>query len=40
MAYLSAWFLMRYYKQQEVNALLPFAAYCVVLGALTLIFGS
>jgi undecaprenyl-diphosphatase len=40
MAYLSTWFLMRYYKQQEVNALLPFAAYCVILGAVTLIFGS
>jgi len=40
MAYLSTWFLMRYYKQQEVNALLPFAAYCVILGALTLIFGT
>jgi undecaprenyl-diphosphatase len=40
MAYLSTWVLMRYYKQQEVNALLPFAAYCVILGAVTLIFGS
>ncbi|MBV9327566.1 MAG: undecaprenyl-diphosphate phosphatase [Chloroflexi bacterium] len=40
MAYLSTWFLMRYYKRQEVNALLPFAAYCILLGAATLIFGS
>ena len=31
---------MRYYKQQEVNALLPFAVYCIILGAVTLIFGS
>ena len=40
MAYLSTWFLMRYYKRQEVNALLPFAAYCILLGAATLLFGS
>jgi undecaprenyl-diphosphatase len=40
MAYASTWVLMRYYKQQEVNALLPFAAYCILLGAATLIFGS
>jgi undecaprenyl-diphosphatase len=40
MAYLSTWFLMRYYKQQEVNALIPFAVYCVLLGAATLIFGT
>jgi undecaprenyl-diphosphatase len=40
MAYVSTWVLMRYYKQQEVNALLPFAAYCVLLGAATLIFGK
>jgi undecaprenyl-diphosphatase len=39
-AYLSTAFLMRYYKRQEINALLPFAAYCVLLGAATLIFGS
>ena len=39
LAYLSTVFLMRYFKQQEVNALLPFAAYCVVLGAVALIFG-
>jgi undecaprenyl-diphosphatase len=40
MAYLSTAFLMRYFKQQEVNALLPFAAYCVVLGAAALLFGQ
>ena len=28
------------HKQQEVNALIPFSAYCVLLGAATLIFGS
>src|SRR5438270_4525709 len=39
LAYLSTAFLMRYFKQQEVNALLPFSAYCVVLGAATLLFG-
>jgi hypothetical protein len=31
--------LMRYFKQQEVNALLPFSAYCALLGAATLLFG-
>jgi undecaprenyl-diphosphatase len=40
LAYLSTAFLMRYFKQQEVNALLPFAVYCVLLGAATLIFGQ
>jgi hypothetical protein len=30
---------MRYFKQQEVNALLPFAAYCVILGAVALLLG-
>jgi undecaprenyl-diphosphatase len=39
LAYLSTFVLMRYYKQQEVNALIPFAIYCVCLGAATLIFG-
>jgi undecaprenyl-diphosphatase len=39
LAYLSTMVLMRYFKQQEVNALLPFSAYCVILGALALIFG-
>jgi undecaprenyl-diphosphatase len=40
LAYLSTVFLMRYFKQQEVNALLPFAVYCVLLGAVALIFGQ
>src|ERR1700737_498062 len=40
LAYLSTAFLMRYFKQQEVNALLPFAVYCVLLGAAALIFGQ
>ena len=39
LAYLSTAVLMRYFKQQEVNALLPFAAYCVLLGLVALIFG-
>jgi undecaprenyl-diphosphatase len=39
LAYLSTAVLMRYFKQQEANALLPFAGYCVVLGALALIVG-
>jgi undecaprenyl-diphosphatase len=40
LAYLSTWLLMRYFKQQEVNALLPFAVYCALLGAATLLFGK
>jgi undecaprenyl-diphosphatase len=39
LAYLSSALLMRYFKQQEVNALLPFAGYCALLGLVTLIFG-
>jgi undecaprenyl-diphosphatase len=39
LAYLSAAILMRYFKHQEVNALLPFSAYCVVLGILALVLG-
>jgi undecaprenyl-diphosphatase len=39
LAYLSVVLLMRYFKQQEVNALLPFAVYCVLIGALTLLIG-
>ena len=39
LAYLSTLVLMRYFKRQEVNALLPFAAYCVLLGAVALVFG-
>ncbi len=39
LAYLSTALLMRYFKQQEVNALLPFAGYCVLLGIVALVFG-
>jgi undecaprenyl-diphosphatase len=39
-SYASAAFLMRYFKRQEINALMPFAVYCVLLGAATLLFGQ
>ena len=39
LAYLSTLVLMRYFKRQEVNALLPFAGYCVLLGLVALVFG-
>jgi undecaprenyl-diphosphatase len=39
LAYASTALLMRYFKQQEVNALLPFAAYCVIIGVAALVFG-
>jgi undecaprenyl-diphosphatase len=39
LAYLSTVVLMRYFKQQEVNALLPFSAYCFLLGIVAMIFG-
>ncbi len=32
-AYLTTWFLMRYFKRTEINALIPFAVYCLVAGA-------
>ncbi len=38
-AYLSTALLMRYFKRYEVNALLPFAVYCVVLGLMALVAG-
>ncbi len=31
-AYLSTWFLMRYFRQHEVTALRPFGIYCLVAG--------
>ena len=31
-AYLSVWFLMRYFKTHEIKALRPFGFYCLVLG--------
>jgi undecaprenyl-diphosphatase len=37
-AYASTWFLMRYFKRQEVRALRPFGIYCVAVGALTLLY--
>jgi undecaprenyl-diphosphatase len=39
LAYVSTAILMRYFKQQEVNALLPFSAYCVIVGVLALLLG-
>ncbi len=36
MAYLSVWFLMRYFKKHEFNALYPFGIYCVLLGVAVL----
>jgi len=35
-AYLSTWFLMRYFRQHEIQALNPFAYYCWAAGALAL----
>jgi undecaprenyl-diphosphatase len=39
LASLSTALLTRYFKQQEVNVLLPFGAYCALIGAATLVFG-
>jgi undecaprenyl-diphosphatase len=39
LAYLTTAGLMRYFKQQEVNALIPFSVYCVLLGLAALVFG-
>jgi undecaprenyl-diphosphatase len=36
-AYLSVWFLMRYFKRSEIQALDPFAYYCWAAGALSLV---
>lgn len=35
-AWLSAWFLMRYFKSREVTALRPFGVYCLLAGATAL----
>ena len=35
-AYISTWVLMRYFKQNELDALKPFAIYCWVAGAFSL----
>lgn len=37
-AYISTWFLMRYFRTHEVKALRPFGIYCAVLGGATLIY--
>jgi undecaprenyl-diphosphatase len=39
LAYVSTAVLMRYFKQQEVNALIPSSVYCILLGATTLLVG-
>lgn len=36
-AYVSTALLMRYFKKQEVNALMPFGIYCIVLGIVSLV---
>ncbi len=38
-AYISTAVLMRYFKQNEVNALIPFGVYCCVLGVVSLVVG-
>ncbi|MBU2790252.1 undecaprenyl-diphosphate phosphatase [Acidithiobacillus caldus] len=39
-AWLSVWFLMRYFHSHEIKALRPFGFYCVGFGALALILGA
>ncbi len=39
-AYLSVWFLMRYFRQNEVSALFPFAVYCACFGSAALVLLS
>ncbi len=38
-AYASTAFLMRYFKNNEVNALIPFGVYCCLLGVVGLVVG-
>ena len=38
-AYASTTFLMRYFKNNEVNALIPFGVYCCLLGVVGLVVG-
>ena len=38
-AYASTTFLMRYFKNNELNALIPFGIYCIALGIVALIVG-
>ncbi len=39
-AWLSTWFLMRYFRRHEQAALGPFAGYCIAFGALALVLLS
>jgi undecaprenyl-diphosphatase len=39
-AFLSTMILMRYYKQNEINALVPFGVYCGLLGVASLVVGA
>lgn len=38
-AWLSTWFLMRWFTEHEMKALRPFGIYCLLLGAVALILG-
>ncbi len=38
-AWMSVWFLMRYFHQHEIRALRPFGIYCVGFGAIALVAG-
>jgi undecaprenyl-diphosphatase len=38
-AFLSVWALMAWFKRREVDAMLPFAVYCWVVGSLIFFFG-
>ncbi|MHB1663883.1 MAG: undecaprenyl-diphosphate phosphatase [bacterium] len=37
-AYFSIWFLMKYFHKYEVNALYPFALYCILFGSFVLVY--
>ena len=37
-AYFSIWFLMKYFHKYEVNALYPFAFYCILFGSFVLVY--
>jgi undecaprenyl-diphosphatase len=38
-AYISTAILMRYFKQNEVNALIPFGVYCCLIGVVSIVVG-
>lgn len=38
-AWLSTWFLMRWFSGHEVSALRPYAIYCLLMGALAILIG-